>query len=298
MKRIMLTFAIGMLVVSAFPQGYHKLIRTNTYWDSFNTTLPEICYTGARRDFFINQDTVINGLTYKVSHTQRIMQVNPGPFCPPFVIDTAIFTGACLREDTVAKRVYIMSPMTNWTDQLLYDFSLNAGDTLKSDYLGGGAVIVIDKVEDLLLNNGETRKNFQIKNSFVSFTEGIGGSFGLYAPLPVTFCECDGGYFCIKDNSVNLLGSQCNYPYVGQDEREDVAVSLCPNPADDELTVILPSSWTGSELMISGLNGERVFSVLLKPGTNKVPVSDFKPGVYLYRVKSGRFLQTGKVAIY
>jgi nicotinamide riboside transporter PnuC len=63
MKKFIFTLVIGILTTLAFPQSYHKLIRTNTYWDDYMVILPEMCYTYANRVFFTNQDTVINGFT-------------------------------------------------------------------------------------------------------------------------------------------------------------------------------------------------------------------------------------------
>jgi len=294
----MLTLVFGMLTSIAFSQGYHKLIRTNTYWDEYTIILPEICYSYANRVFFTNQDTVINGLTYKISKTQQILQVNPGPFCPPFIIDTVAYTGALLREDTMAKRVYINSVETGGTDELLYDFSLHQGDTLKSNYLGGGDIIIIDTVEDLLLNNGETRKTFLVKsNLYVSYTEGIGSSFGLYAPIPIIFCECNGGYFCVQESSVSLLGYQCDYPYVGHDEIKDSQVSLYPNPANDVINVFIPQALVDAEFILISLQGEQVFLHYLSSMTNSISISDVIPGVYFYQIKSDRLIQTGKLTI-
>jgi hypothetical protein len=298
MKTIIFTLATGMLSSIAFSQDYHKLIRTDTYWDSYYTVLPQICYSGAKRDFFINRDTIINGLTYKISRSQEIQPVNPGPFCPPFVIDTAAFTGAFLREDTLSKRVYINSALTNGTDVLLYDFSLHTGDTLQSSYLGMGESVVIDTVMDVLLNNGETRKTFFIRSVlYSSYTEGIGCSLGLYAQVPVSFCECTGGYFCVQENTVSLLGDQCNYPYLGQGEMTGSPVAVYPNPARDVVNVFVPPDLAGSEFVLLSLMGEQVQRNRLSSLSNSVSVSNATPGTYFYQVKSERVIHSGKLTI-
>ncbi len=216
--------AILLLLVAGYSraQQYHPLIETGKTWDEYYSILPVLCYSWGDRVFFTDQDTVIDGLTYRKCMSQQLIQVNPGPFCPPFNVDSTRYLVAFLREDTLARRVYINNAETGGNDQLLYDFSLNAGDTLHSDYLGYGETIVIQAVDSETLNNGETRKRLVINpllNSY--YTEGIGGSYGLFKQIPVSFCECAGGYFCIKQNGTSLMGSggNCDFPYLGQQEK-------------------------------------------------------------------------------
>jgi len=300
MKKIIFTLALGMLASLVFPQSYHKLIRTNTNWDNYFTTLPEMCYTSANRIFFTNQDTVINGFTYKISKSQTYMQVNPGPFCPPFVIDTAeYFTSEFLREDTVAKKVYIYTPNGGGSDQLFYDFSLLPGDTLKSGYTGAGMTLVLDTIVNVVLNNGETRKefNFGYFPSSLYYIEGIGGGQGLLQPI-VTGIESFGGYFCVKENSVNLWGDQCDYGYVGENEVKTEQVSVFPNPANDLINIIIPANYENSEFSLLNLQGILVFHRSLHSGTNTFSISGIIPGVYFYQIASNQGSRNGKLTIY
>jgi Secretion system C-terminal sorting domain len=301
MKKLIFTLAMGMLASIAFPQSYHKLIRTNTFWDEFFVVLPDICYTSAERVFFTNQDTVINGFTYKISKQQNYSQVNPGPFCPPFVIATSSDnTYQFLREDTVSKKVYIYTPdYYGGTDQLLYDFSLLPGDTLKSAYTGAGVTLILDTIRNFVLSNGEHRKQLYFGPYPYSdyYIEGIGGSMGLFQPI-VPGIESYGGYFCVKENSVVLMGDQCDYPYVGQNEMKDEPVSLFPNPANSFINIIVPRNPDGSDFILVNLQGEQVLSHSLNHGSNTFSISDLIPGVYFYQVKSNQFTHYGKLTIY
>ncbi|MEI7982421.1 MAG: T9SS type A sorting domain-containing protein [Bacteroidota bacterium] len=303
MKKIILTLAIGMLSSFAFPQSYHKLIRTNTHWDNYYTNVPEWCYTGARRIFFTNQDTLINGFTYKISKLNPIKQVNPGLFCPPFIVDTLeYFTDQFLREDTVARKVYIYSPSggPGGSDQLFYDFSLLPGDTLQSPYTGNGAPLILDSIITIVLNNGETRKEFSFSHndpSTFNYIEGIGGSFGLLNQIPIGFTESLGGYFCVKENSANLWGDQCDYGYVGQNEVKNEVVSVYPNPANEIVYVSIPPAMVGSQFILVNLHGEEVFSCNLKSTSNSVAILNVISGVYFYQIKSNQLIHTGKLTI-
>lgn len=301
MKKIIFTLALGMLISLAFPQSYHKLVRTNVYWDDFYVVLPELCFTGGSRVYFTNQDTVINGLTYKISKSQQIHQANPGPFCPPFLLDTIAYTTPqFFREDTLARKVYLYSPDNGGSDQLFYDFSLQVGDTLKSGYyLAIGDTLVLDSIGDLVLDNGESRKAFWFNsNLHAYYIESIGSPEGLFYPLQVGFTESYGGIFCMKENSVSLFGIMCGSLYVGQKDMQHKAVSVYPNPADSFITIDIPGPCERSEFRLVNVQGQEVFNHKLAPGSNSFSISDIIPGIYFYQVKSNQEIHNGKLTKY
>jgi hypothetical protein len=301
MKRHILIFIIFLIANCTEAQLYHKLIKTNSVWDEYSTILPAMCYTSGARHYFTNQDTVINGLTYRVCMSQQIIQVNPGPFCPPFEVSSNEYIAVFMREDTIAKTVYINSSQTGGMDELLYDFSLSAGDTLKSTYLGAGETIIILAVEDLILNNGKTRKNFIINPTLnSSYIEGIGSSYGLFAQIPITFCECAGGYFCVKEDEVSLLGSGylCNLPYVGEEEIKLQEFRVYPNPVINNLNINIKKSHTGSRFEINNLLGVKCLDRMLNNETNVLEISDFDPGIYLYQITTNNTMEQGRFIKY
>ena len=302
MKTVFLFLAIVLTTISGSSQGYHKLIRTNTYWDSYISILPVMCYSGASRVYFTDQDTVINGYTYRSSRENAFKQVNPGPFCPPFVIDTvAYLTYYFFREDTLARRVYIYNNNASGNkDQLFYDFTLSPGDTLKSDfYAYMGSPPVLQSLSTTFLNNGEERKKFTFDLTLPggSYTESIGSDYGLFSPVQYGFSEVGGGYFCITDNSVNLFGGSCDYFYVGKDEITNDAVSVSPNPADDFITIDLPVKWIGSDFCLRNTEGKTVIYYNLKSKSNSLSVSGLAHGIYFYSLKSGTGISNGKLII-
>jgi hypothetical protein len=217
------------------------------------------------------------------------------------VIDTTAFnTYQFLREDTIAEKVYIYTPgYPGGTDQLLYDFSLVPGDTLKSAYTGNGLYLILDTIFNILLNNGETRKEFYF-GSYpygIYYIEGIGGCMGLFQPI-MPGIESYGGYFCVKENSVILLGDHCDYGYVGQNEMRNEMVSVYPNPANSLINVVVPLNDEGSDFKLLNLQGEQVFLHSLTSGSNTFSIAGIIPGVYLYQVRSDKVIHNGKLTIY
>lgn len=299
MKTNLAILLFGLLVGRAAAQEpYHPLIQPNKTWDEYYTILPSICYSWGDRVFFADRDTVVNGLTYKICLSQPLIQVYPGPFCPPFNVDSTAYFAVLMREDTLTRRVYINCAQTGGLDDLLYDFSLSPGDTLHSDYLGYGETIVIQAIEYETLNNGETRKKFVISPMLNSaYIEGIGGTYGMFAQMPVSFCECAGGYFCVKKDGVNLMGSggNCNFPYVGQNEKVIKEVKVTPNPVRDMVTVTVPAIAEGSVFELINISGALCFSVILTGETSVFDLSGLPAGIYGYRIGGNLPQRTGKL---
>ena len=165
MKKYFFLIWIAIMAINANSQNYHKLIRTNTYWDVY--ALGSYEYDAIDKIFFTGNDTIIEGNIYQLSRQYPYEPVNPGYLIPPFFIDTnSISTNGFLREDTVLKKVYIYDPYLTPTDQLLYDFSLSIGDTLKSGYNTGKFMdsLVLTSIDSVTLLNWEIRKRFIFDN--------------------------------------------------------------------------------------------------------------------------------------
>ena len=148
----------GISPLFVHSQSYHRLIRTNTYWDEFHTDV--FCYSYIHRIFFTGNDTIIDGISYSILRQFPFESVNPSYLCPPFFIDNVSYPSFySIREDTIARKVYIYASGFTPHDQLLYDFSLHVGDTLHSDY-NGLNTLVLASIDSIVLNNGEVRKKF------------------------------------------------------------------------------------------------------------------------------------------
>jgi len=295
----------GLSTLTVLPQSYHKLIRTNVHWDGYNVVEPEIwCYTSAERIYFVDQDTIINGLTYKISKSQNIISLNPNGFCPPFAVESTLYnTYQFLREDTISKKVFIYTPDINCgKDQLFYDFSLNPGDTLQSSYyLDNNEIYILDSIGTFYLNDGESRKIFWFQANYTGYfptyyIESIGNSQGLYSPL-TEFLESYGGYLCVKEDSISLLGDVCANYYVGLNEKKAGGLTIYPNPSFDIINIDIPAEYDGSVMTLFNFQGVQIKSITLKNGQNSISVSNVIPGIYLYHVQSRNGLEHGKLTI-
>jgi hypothetical protein len=305
MKKNIFTFWFAILTISSFSQNYHELIRTNTYWDVF--ALGFFYYDAIDRIYFTGNDTIIEGKVYNLSRQYPFEQVNLGWFIPPFVIDTiSIPTNIFVREDNIEKKVYIYDPYLTPTDQLLYDFSLSVGDTLNSDYNLGplGSPIVLMTIDSVTLQNGEKRKEFIFyaldSNITANYIEGIGGQQGLFAPIFPAFEQNEFyGYFCISENEINLWGDQCIWYFVGMNnQKENRIITVFPNPAHDFLNVNLSQKMPFADLTISNIQGKEILRMNLNHSSNNIPISQIKPGIYIYKIISGQLIKQNKIIIF
>jgi hypothetical protein len=281
----------GISPLLVYSQSYHKLIRTNTYWDNYFTDV--MCYSNIDRIFFTGSDTIISGISYKMSRQFPFAAVYQGPLCPPFVIDTISFsTFSFIREDTIARKVYIYASEYSQPDQLLYDFSLKVGDTLKSEY-NGDDTFIVTAIDTVTLNDGEFRKKFIFNNNpyFNYYIESLGGSDGLFTPY---YEPNSGGYFCISQNDTSLWGTECDYYFVGMKEKQESKLSLYPDPAIDIITIEISITPAQNQLSIMNACGDELITRQITQPKTQIDVSSLPSGIYFVRLTSDRMAFVGK----
>ncbi len=291
MKNIF-TILVFFYSFTSFGQSYYPLIRPNLVWQTLHGDNSQICSFYGGDSYFFQGDTTILGLTYNTISYNPIIQINPGPFCPPYAVDgnTTNLDVYFIREDTIAKKVFIYDFATN-NDDLFYDFNLVAGDTLKSTFAGQGAVLVIDSVGTIALLNGDIRKIFYL-NNYEFYIESIGGSQGLHNPLVVGISNWE-TVVCVNENSIPLWGGQC-YGTVGITENHLNSKVVFPNPFENILNVSMAVNDSFQIFLFNNLSIE----ILQKSFINSIAINTelINSGVYFYKIigKNGLFL-SGKL---
>ncbi len=299
-----LTFYIYFMCLATMLSGqvYHPLIRSNTYWDVAYTVSPAPCYMYVGRTEFIQGDSLIDGHYYRFQNEYPFLGT-PGPggsICAPYVVDTIPYRRAFLREDTLARKVFIYDVNYEPQEQLLYDFSLSPGDTFHSAYATQGGLYVVYSVSDIILLNGEIRKIFCFDaNCILNYIESIGGCQGLYDPIVIGY-GFNSGIICVKDNGISIWGGSCFYQFVSTPEFSKPHIHIGPNPAADKLTVEFPFNPMEMEIKLINFCGQQCAKIVLPPGKEKaeMDVSPFPAGIYLVRVTDGnRIAATEKVVL-
>jgi len=200
MRKILFVF-VALLYLHCLQtkaQGYHKFLNNSSWCQSANPGFAQpINY------YVYNQniDTIINSVTYA-----KIV-ISGG--------STTFFA----REDTIAKKVYIKDNV-NVPEVILYDFSLNVGDTLYAKHGWGAGYKLIVRTIDTVTTLVGQRRQFHLSDTSgvygYSTIESIGSMedpFLNFIPAgdPVYFLVCSYQNH-IPVYNANLYGYTC-YSY-------------------------------------------------------------------------------------
>lgn len=169
----LIQFSFLLLIFQSFGQ-YRPLLENNNQWHFTS------CNFGCLTDvYFTNGDTLVNNLNYKI--------------LDGYHFQSRTFL---LRENTILKKVFLSKINTNSiSEYLLYDFSLNEGNTFNmenpsSPFPLHGGEYVLDSIRMKPMVNNDMYKHFYfsptasnlISNYKVVWIEGIGSKSLINAP--------------------------------------------------------------------------------------------------------------------
>ncbi len=222
-KTVLFTWLLITLFAKGQSTTYYPFPERNATWNftflAINMSGPEDYVESYSITF--SGDTLINNLTYHKLTT-------------PFVALRKGYRGA-IRQDIAAKKVFIVPPAET-SEQLLYDFTLQVGDTVKGYISGNDTVESIDTV----LVGSSFRKRWHINSGYrVDIIEGVGSTYGLLERSPGNGCDFPNFYLdCFKENNQTLLpDSQTNCELVSSVNSIDTDINQIG---------IIPNSETGS----------------------------------------------------
>ena len=302
-----LTTLFLALFISAFQfinsQEYHPLIEEGKSWDDITCLMCGICPNHAKRYFYTGQDTLINGLVYSNIGHYNFIGFAGVETCPPYSVDTIPFTGTeFMHEDTTERKVYIWK---NNQPELLYDFSLQVGDTLISEWVTFSYGFVVAEIEDVELLNGETRKRWVFESEewggeIGAYIEGIGMETGLFGDF-VQF-EWWSELMCVQIDGEQLWDGGFSswggcYGLVGEDEIATEDLQIYPNPASDFIRISIPENIDMAGLKIFNSLGQVVFEGLIQSENAIIDVSKLGQGMYFVLIKSENNIKKEKLII-
>lgn len=286
MKKIILLGLLFNFCLS-FAQDYKPLLNEEYYWDvcSWSYANPMGCYFSGQR-YFIDGDIEINGIEYKVVkfyslQSEEGISCVTNPYQP--IIGESNISGY-MREDLTQQKVYTFK---DGVEYLVYDYSLEIGDTIEITYpytgLSGQVVEVVG-IEQVLHPDGEWVKKFVFQNenglafneTVNYYTEGIGGTEGLFFPFGLRF-----EYYTDLVGFGSILSSE---------EIENASkISVYPNPFQHEIQIHFNESFEQiKEVLIYNILGLKIFSTY-DIGEELIIKEEFSKGLYLLVVldKSG-----------
>jgi hypothetical protein len=249
-KRILFYLIGNIIAFSTMAQTsiYHPLPDSNANWNF--SYFDVMSASSALYSLTITGDTAIAGHTYRKLYTPFVIASPPG-----FLLFTSGYKGA-IRQDTLLKKVFIIPP-ADTIEQLLYDFSLQVGDSIQG-YLEfnhfHNQVVAIDSI----LVGGNYRKRWVIGICpYFNLIDGIGSSYGL-----IGFPHCGGedniDLTCFSQNNSTLYpsgASNCNLILNNNNISDNNLLMFYPNPFHSNCTIHLCNDYKDYELRIYDSQG-------------------------------------------
>jgi len=232
-KLLFLLFIFWASASNAQTSIYHPFPDSNAQWNIYYW---EYGWPGVFEEFYsieISGDTTINSLQYHKLFTPYIQssgisksnQISSG------------YNGA-IRQDTVNRKVYII-PRFELVEQLLYDFTLQVGDTVKGfiEPYGNQKDVVIS-IDSVLIGDNY-RKKWNINLSYqISVIEGVGSTYGLIEKSPVTGAD-------FPDISISCFRQNNNTIYPDTITNCDLITAIHPIPKTNDLINVFPNPSDG-----------------------------------------------------
>ena len=236
-----------------------------------------------------NHDSVIDGVSYSVVHSYKYdCWHNYRP-------DTIIEEDFLLREENQKVFVY-----NSYGERLLYDYSLNIGDTFACSYDLSMKVISIDTL-DILINGQRCRKwsfayywegdttNLFTMSDGVEWIEGLGSTKGLLFYDVASTLIAGGGYMngrlrCYEYEEDLIYHKEssddCENHLLGIGTVDKESLLLYPNPAKESITLEAME-----DIFIYNSLGQVVRHIPNPKGETTIKISELPKGIYY--LKSG-----------
>lgn len=237
--------------------------------------------TGGIRMYEILQEGMINGMLYKATNF------------PKHVNSTVPF----VREDTITKQVFIL---TDTTEYLLYDFSLNVGDTM---YYPQGKHFV-ERIDSVLIDSISYKVSYFSPENFgweYAVIENIGCIDGLL--FPFFNYNLVNGYYqmaCFHNagnkpvfSSPIAYGNQADnfnntdscYVSIADISNNNQNLTIAPHPANWSSVITLPYRINNGTIVVYNGIGQVVSTVSIH-NVAKIDVKalNLLSGLYYYRI--------------
>ncbi len=194
-----------------------------------------------------------------------------------------------MREDTVSRKVYYRSIYDD-ESTLLYDFSLEEGDTVQL-YGDPGQKYTVLQVDSIELLNGDFRKRWvfslQFYHTNAVWIEGIGNTtIYLLNPGDLDGSTIETVTLCCYENEelvyMNDTYNTCYLDWVNVSETNIETIKVYPNPARDHITI---SAEAGAKLKVHMYNiqGRLILKQQIE-NHETFDISHFDPGLIFVRI--------------
>ena len=236
-------------------------------------------------EYYAEGDTMIEDVLYKKIYKRSLVVTQEGP---PFEADGPYELYGFIRDDSIARKVYAIeidesvSECPTNEEYLMYDFSLNVGDTAVFCLFLDFYDRIITSITPGIYLGFETRV-FATYDGFISYYEGMGSDFGLFEEM----------FYPVKaENKKNLFmtdlyyycrESPCDFLVITPEVNKPIEFNVIPNPTSNFLNFNISYSSTCKIFALHNMQGEKIKEITLMPGKRKyaLNIQDVAPGFYI-----------------
>lgn len=290
MKRTPLLIILILTKISIFSQIYYPFPDSNAIW---NNESHWGFYTWIQR-FGVYGDTTINNQLYDkiyLIENDSILNINNMTYY------------AALRENST-KQVFVK--LKDYYDEILiYDFSLNIGDTIHSNspygYLSYQTNTISD-IDTIELENNQFRRRFRINDTGEYWIEGIGSNRGLFYPITESLIGTANDLLCFKQNDtiIYLNNPECDKCFCSlatailEITKKSNILKIYPNPGTSEIFIEPPFEKGLSTINMYNSNGNLINTINASSFPIKLKIKDLPFGIYFIRVIRGELVYEQK----
>jgi hypothetical protein len=307
-KRIILAIILAFVLQIPFGlqgQEYYPFPDSAAVWKVIHLPYPPgpMPAYALHYDNYPSGDTIINDVEYI-----KLYQLGFDPECS-LITYGPHYVGA-YRNDTINRRVYFI-PETYANEELLYDFSLEVGDTVPQTHINYAYPdLVVDIIDSILLCDHYRKRFYYYRETWASIevVEGMGAHTGLLEPMDIFehqhYLRCfhlnDELLYIFNADSCSLETDTCLSVNIIDFPHKYFNVRLSPNPVIDNLFVNIECMDSkNQEFRFFLLNSSGIIQKNLGFKTNNISISlrGLSSGLYLwYVLKDNTLIASGKLS--
>lgn len=267
------------------------ILSNYTFAQNINFPDSNAIWSANDKKYFMDGDSTIGNLTYQKFY-----------YCQDSIISDSIFY-ALFRYDSLTKKAYSIHHFQQ-TENLMYDFSLQAGDTVVvypleyGQYPGDSSAMVVANIDTIYLLSQPYRRFFMVeRDSYYGidefWIEGIGSTFGLFSPGIIQIYQSEihwPNLLCFEKEGVMVFDNPdfvgCYYePFGGLSNIEKTLdLKMYPNPSSGKISI----SSQVSIISIEILNLQGQFLERREVGTKKINIdlTEYANEILLIRINT------------
>jgi len=281
MKRIY--FSLPLFFVCFFAQGQGFIhFPDSTYWHLSHLNGYDFpCTNYSKTDVleYFEGDTVINSINYRIIREKYL------GFYYGSCGNKVFYHTTYIREDTISNKVFLFK---NGKDTLLYDYTLQVGDTIKGWHANPFSDNMVIQIDTIFLRNKFRRvwyfdviNNIGIVEGYGTIGRGVKASLFFFGVGPYTETRLT----CLDDTLGPIVyqplyfNTQC-FPYSVNDINDSSQhFSFYPNPAQDVLHI--ETTLPNSTFVIYDITGKQMRQTELKGTIAQIDISSLPAGLYV-----------------